>query len=634
MALFVLVQEPLYGQRDRLLRACTLMGAAVFGVTELLSLAHAIRRPPLFLVWLSIAIALVLVFVRRGKRIRMRGWFSSEMTFAVAFPPAFILLTTLAIAVAAPPNNWDSMTYHMARVANWAANGSIAHYPTNVVRQLVLSPWAEYAILNTQVLSGGSDRWAMLVQWSAFGMCALAVSMILRELKYPRRTQYVGALFVLTIPMAILQSTSTQNDLIASAWIAAFVYFVIRPERNFWFAAFALGLAVNTKGTSALIIPSFATGAWLIYRADAGWKKATLRFLQIAAIALLINLPFAFRNTTTFGQPSGDPTIVGAVNAEAHDPLHILSSIVRQMSLHWGTPVGRVTWGIETGILAAHKAVGIDASDPRTSYTPFHVLTPSNHEDIASNPIHFWLIIAGGVAVLAKPKRNTSRAFLLELCVAFVLFSAILKWQLYGSRLQLPLFVLGGVIAAAGFHAVFPSWKSHRTAALLLFFACLPWLFLNRHRPLVTIAWDPSGPGYRVGRARSVLVNWLPAKSVFTADRVSQMFTNRKFLELPYKKGLSRALGDGCSRVGLVTKEDSWEYPLHVLARSERVAPTFRHIGVENASRKIAQDSTTICAIIVLDDPPAAANAQSLTFLDARFEKIWQDTLIRVFKHP
>lgn len=631
LALFVLVQEPVYGQRDRLLRAFTLMGATVYGVTELLSIADAIRRPALFLAWLSIAIALVLVLVRRRKPFGIGEWFAGEKTFAAFFPPAFILLATLVIAIAAPPNNWDSMTYHMARVANWAAHGSVDHYPTNVVRQLVLSPWAEYAILNAQVLSGGSDRWATLVQWSAFGLCALVVSMILRELRYPGRTQYVGALFVLTIPMAILQSTSTQNDLTVAFWIAAFVYFLMKPERDFWFAAIALGLAVNTKGTAPLIAPAFAVGAWLMYGRSAGWRKATLRFAAIAAVALVFNLSFFARNTQVFGSPAGDTGLVNVVRAEAHGPLHVLSSVVRQMSIHWGTPIGRITWALERGVIRAHEAVGLNASDRRTSYTRFHVIGPSNHEDEAANPLHFWLILAGCMAILIKRRRDASAAFVLQLIVAFLLFSALLKWQIWASRLQLPLFVLGGVAAAAGFHTVFGSLRSHRILVGVLFVACLPWVFLNRSRPLVSAAWDPAGPGYRAGTARSVLVNWLPAKSVLTSDRTSQMFFNRKFLERPYRTGLALASEDGCRSIGLLTREDSWEYPLHVLARARSPETRFRHVGVANASRTIMDDKAALCAVIVLDDPAVAVNARTLTLSGASFNKVWQDTLIRVF---
>ena len=37
----------------------------------------------------------------------------------------FMLLTTLVTALISPPNNWDSMTYHMSRVEYWIQNKAI-----------------------------------------------------------------------------------------------------------------------------------------------------------------------------------------------------------------------------------------------------------------------------------------------------------------------------------------------------------------------------------------------------------------------------------------------------------------------------------------------------------------------------
>src|SRR4029453_2950809 len=73
---------------------------------------------------------------------------------------------TAFIALAAAPNTWDSMTYHLTRVMHWEQERSLHFYATNIQRQLHLTPGAEYVILHLHLLSGG-DRLANLPQWFA-----------------------------------------------------------------------------------------------------------------------------------------------------------------------------------------------------------------------------------------------------------------------------------------------------------------------------------------------------------------------------------------------------------------------------------------------------------------------------------
>src|SRR5262249_49796460 len=146
------------------------------------------------------------------------------------------------------PNNYDSMTYHMSRVAHWIQNRTLYPYPTNIHRQLFMGYWAEAAITHFQILSG-SDRFANFVQWFAFLGCIIATSFVVARLGGSSRAQWTAALLVATTPELIGESISTQTDMVCAFWMTCFVTLLFDENWSLW-AGLALGLAVVTKGTA------------------------------------------------------------------------------------------------------------------------------------------------------------------------------------------------------------------------------------------------------------------------------------------------------------------------------------------------------------------------------------------------
>ena len=118
------------------------------------------------------------------------------------------------------------MTYHMSRVAHWIQNQSVAHYPTNIPRQLELAPWAEFTVTHFQLLTGG-DRLANSVQWFSMAGSLLGVSLIAQQLGAGVVGQVLAVVFAATIPMGILQGSSTQNDYVVTFWLICVAYYTL-----------------------------------------------------------------------------------------------------------------------------------------------------------------------------------------------------------------------------------------------------------------------------------------------------------------------------------------------------------------------------------------------------------------------
>jgi hypothetical protein len=226
LALVLLI--PILGRTGRTWRQSVLAAAVVWGVwltagTEVLSALRLLSTGSVTAWWTVTVIILgVAVTTQRCVPIAVGNDASVRTRIPerrLAGGLVFILLTTLTVALVAPPNTFDSMTYHMSRVMHWIENRSVVHYPTHIGRQLYLAPGAEFAILHLQLLTGG-DRFANLVQWLGMAGSLVGVSLIARELGGGPFAQLFVAVTAATLPMGILQASSTQNDYVVSFWLA------------------------------------------------------------------------------------------------------------------------------------------------------------------------------------------------------------------------------------------------------------------------------------------------------------------------------------------------------------------------------------------------------------------------------
>jgi len=64
----------------------------------------------------------------------------SEKIYLSIVTVIFLLLFYQGIIY--PPNNWDSLTYHMSRIMYWLSNENLNHFPTHILRHLYQPPFA------------------------------------------------------------------------------------------------------------------------------------------------------------------------------------------------------------------------------------------------------------------------------------------------------------------------------------------------------------------------------------------------------------------------------------------------------------------------------------------------------------
>jgi hypothetical protein len=488
---------------------------------------------------------------------------------------AALLALVAFTALVAPPNNWDSMNYHLPRVVQWIQRHSVRHFPTNYLPQLEHPPLAEFVILHLQLLYGG-DRFANLVQWLALAGSATGVSLVARQLGAAPRGQVIATVVAVTLPMAILQGSSTQNDLAVSFWLVAFAFFALRAmaaERPgvgdaAWVGA-SLGLALLTKGTAYLFAAPFCVwvAAALVRKLRwSVWRPG----LVITGLMLLLNGGHYLRNTALFGRPISDG---GEAGNHLRTPVAIASIVVKNLSVHLGTPFVPVNALIDGAIRALHQRLGLDVNDPRTTcWGEYRFRALNTHEDSAGNPLHLLLVLAAAPALAWRRKlRGWVAGHGLAVGAAAFLFCLMLKYQPLNSRLHTPLFLLMAPVVA---HALQSTGASvSRAVAATLLLAAAPWVLFNGTRPIVSITTARSGH-----RA-----------SILEVDRFEQYFANPQARHLvePYRQA-AEMLGRDGGDLGLLLPPGAFEYPLWVLLKPEGAARRLGHVAVRNVSRGAA----------------------------------------------
>jgi hypothetical protein len=580
LCLFGILSRRFSDWRDTFLAACTVWGVVIAALTEGLSLFEAISFPPLVTAWALISVGAAILFwvsEPRAAMVSVRSAFSGIPRGAsqriLLSGIGVILLLTACVALISPPNNFDSMTYHLTRVLNWMDRHSVRHYPTHNLRQLYMGPWAEFAILHLQALSGG-DRFSACVQFVSMLGSVIGVSRVAGKLGATGQGQLFASVCCVTIPMGILQASSTQNDYVTAFWIVCFLNAAMDlvDERgirvNSTLGGASLGLAALTKTSGLLFAAPFVL--WIgisIYRRRGMRALGILSWMALWIIA--INAPHLHRNRETFGSWL-EPPDQAIYQNEIHSPAAIASNVVRDVAVHAaGGAVVRAA--VVRATERFHQIINWDINDRRTTFlTARFGLGASLDEDTAGNPLHVLLEgLAIAICLWCTPGGYRSRIYATCICTAFILFAAFLKWQPWTSRLQLPLFVAATPIVGVAFsRTVLRSW-SLAVGMVLLAAGMLP-ATRNVWRPLIKHS------------------------SILFRDRTSLYFAHHSNFERPYVAAAAELSGTPDAHVGIVCGGDSWEYPLRMLVREAAPDVRFEYIEVRNSSMDALSGSSSI----------------------------------------
>lgn len=627
-------------KKELLLRSVLVFSFLIVVITEFASTLHLLNFQFILLIWVGVLIlSSYCIFSNKEKLINFTTslYRQIKVTFIelnkfekfLFFSVIIILVLVFIQGIVYPPNNWDSMNYHLARIPNWISHQSVEHYPTHIFRQLYQPPFSEYVIMHFNILNSG-DYFSNSVQLFYLVFTIFGIVLVTEIFEFSRRNKLVIIVLVVTIPEAILQASSTQNDIVVSFFIVSSIYFAIKSVKevnlsNFVYLGLSVGLALLTKGTAYIYIAPvllFFGVAVLIY------FYRTVNYLYLfysivtVLIVLSINSGHYIRNYNLSNNILGVNKAESKMYAnEKMDPTLFLSICLKNTGLHIGpNPINNK---YDAVIRKLHSFVGLDINNLETSFSSSKVSwwkytgSPDvpNGEDDAPNTAHFYLILISLFIISLNILKNKKVPKGIALYIALILLQSVLfcyylKFQPWHSRLHMPLFIISVLLIG---YAIRLNEKYINILFKLI--------------PIVVIV--VSSFVIVFNRTRPYISNKYTNNISITDSRYKKYFATRLYLYNEYKMVVEGLNKSNCSKVGLILGSDQfdgndWEYPLFCQFYSKDVKPI--HINVtDNISKNIPSSLDNVDCIVstVLNNNTIDFHGKNFVNQTSENKKIW-----------
>ena len=616
IALYQYIKNTTKEGPEALARLVAVFEVLVLLLTNFFSLFHGIRQIPMFLGWLAVLFVTILLTVKRfgtegllwNKKSPLqkkgvcgllkkneRDWFI--MTLLIVMGVLSLIL--LVGAIFTVPYNYDSMTYHLARIGHWLDNGSVAHYVSNVDRQIYSPVLAEYNLLQLMVLSQ-SDIFANLLQYVSLFVTAYFVYHCAARLGTNRRFALFGSFAFMLMPLTISQSITTQNDLFATMFLVIFLYELIgvvrwkqitlEKEQVITILLLASMVAFGYLAKTSVCASMLMFMPWLlivcIIRKDKLSKMLSCALLAGAAILVLISETL-LRTFLSSGSIMTN-TASGDIMVATKNVSYILVNIMKNFSLlitqHLFRPLNGFVYRIAIGL---GQLLHVEVNNEAIAFHGFdflhhmnmgddmysHDKTPSSFvaylaflEGVLLVVLFIWLLLKGKrMSEAEKSEKCLSLGFAVSNWLSFGFIMALLRWQPWGTRLMYPA-LAATVIMSANLCYVFLKKKKWQLAVLVPLAALC-----------VILAVSPLK--YNMREAKAFIAGGCQ-------DRLSYYFEfNQR--RASYEALLAKAKEEKVTDIGVLINGDGYDYPLWLMFHQEDEEAVLRHIVAEDADRSI-----------------------------------------------
>lgn len=503
-----------------------------FAFIELLSINRQLTR--LNILVLNIFLAFILIFfLYKTRKFRFR--FDSKVVFEWQMIPIIaIFIMSLIAGVFVSPNNWDSMTYHLARVAHWFQHKSVGFFPAVIERQNFVSPFGDYQSLVTMSLN--SDRFAFLASAISAVLVISTFFSLCSKVGIPRELIFVGV-FLILAPNFVSQIATTQVDLRALAFALIGIQLILQSSPGLIFLGIvSLGLVVGTKFLALMALIGFIAVQPLFRLALRNIREYKLAAILGVICAISINVPWLVRNFREYGNFTAGSSHIFGLNSDFDLRVIDLIRYAATNLMYYQLPSWNVLVKDSTN-WTLHTVFNSERTDIPYGLSIDSVYPIATEDDVSSFVLVIAFLLLLIYFLICRQYRN-ALIFLLPIAFTYI----VLAWQPWINRLLVAAFVVMtfiGVFLMSVIRNKYVSMVISFLAVLSLLTSAI-YLFDNQRRGLNAIFNNPT-------------------------SRISDYFIPRPNLEQDYRLITDYLEKNLVETVAIIGMEDSWEYPLLVM---------------------------------------------------------------------
>jgi len=493
-------------------------------------------------------------------------------------------LLQLVVVCRTAPGNWDSMTYHLARVAYYLQQGNFDYYDANYWAQVTHAKNATALLLFTYLASGRNENLMQLVQYASYWVCLIAAFGLARTLGATRRAALFAAAVCGLLTIVLMQATTTQNDLVVAAYVGCTAYFLARFRSSgslvdICFAAAALALALGVKASAAGFVPGLAmlaAYAFWPHMRRSGLRNAVVALSALAISGVIFTLPAGYldnlrrvghavstsdvqQHHSFAGMPTGERAVQSMRNLG-----RFAADFV---TLDGFAPTGdtvRTQLALQSPLRLLNRALDLRLEDTAGRGPGFEWHdSPRAHEDVSSfGVLGFALLWPTVLFLLVAPQvPRQARLLCAVALVVLITQAAIGPYDPWRGRYFAALAVLACPVLALWVQRR-QAWPLRAYLLVIVMLGCFSGLsavVFHCNSPLMTLPPHWSGPRWGQNRV-----------SIFALDRCGQLTRNRP-VEALFRQIDAKIPPD--ATVAVLWGPNQYEYPLFGPRLERRIIP-------------------------------------------------------------